>query len=527
MKKRWSWLFVLLFPLSPVLHFIAGNHTLSTPVQSVAVIGIAVAVSVLLFLLMKRLLESVSAAAAAAAVTAFLLFSNVHVRQLLVAAGFAPQDSTRLVFQVPWHLMLAAAAFFSYRWVKRKPERLTALTFSAVVLLLFPIAGIIGDQLRAPAVPEETHGASRAEVAQQGQHPHVFVLVLDEYARGDILLDRFGFDNTPFLDALRERGFTVAERSRSNYTQTLLSMTALFSMQLLEGSPPPLDSAGAAQDTRGAAKEEPWNIFNGMRNREAFTRAAVWDIFSRMGYRSVVTDSYPFMIKQDADVVLSGTMSDRLFVDLFLRSTSWLLAGKLLQLIGFRSEAVTREDWIAQIQQNLDYTVQFAAQQQPVLMFTHVICPHIPFVLGIPDSLDADDIYRRSDGDQLPISGYRAHYPRQVDALNTRVLRTVDGILAGGRPVIILLMSDHGSRLHYGPHDIAGTDLDERSANLFAIYSTSGATATFPPDITLVNVFPRILNTCFGGRYPLAEDRIFYSTHDAPMTLTEITDRVR
>ncbi len=48
----------------------------------------------------------------------------------------------------------------------------------------------------------------------------MIVLLLDAYPRSDSLMDQFDFDNAAFEAELRERGFRVAERSRSNYTAT-------------------------------------------------------------------------------------------------------------------------------------------------------------------------------------------------------------------------------------------------------------------------------------------------------------------
>ena len=43
-------------------------------------------------------------------------------------------------------------------------------------------------------------------------HPDVYYVILDGYARADALATHYGYDNEPFLDALRERGFVVADQ---------------------------------------------------------------------------------------------------------------------------------------------------------------------------------------------------------------------------------------------------------------------------------------------------------------------------
>jgi hypothetical protein len=73
----------------------------------------------------------------------------------------------------------------------------------------------------------------------------------------------------------------------------------------------------------------------------------------------------------------------------------------------------------------------------------------------------------------------------------------VDRILAASRePPVIVLLSDHGSGLGMNWDDVAHSDLDERTANLFAAL-TPGRQQVFRHDVTLVNVF----GTLFGAYY--------------------------
>jgi hypothetical protein len=498
---RWA---VLLLPLAPALHFIAQNLTLASPTQIGVVLLLPVAVSTFLFGLLRMLRRSPGPAAVFSAVCAFLLFTNIHFREVIVAAGVPPHESFRLAYQLPWHVLIALLSVVVYAWVHRKEERAHAVAVFSVVMLVFPVTQLAYAGLRtddSPGYPQRVDAATE----QKQVLPHVFVVVLDEYARADILRERFGFDNSAFLAALRQRGFTVAARSRSNYTQTQLSMLSLFSMQHLEGT------ADGHADAVAMLHEK-------------LARAPVWEIFSRMGYRTVVSDSYPFMIKRDADVVLAGTVSERLFVDLFLQGSSWFMMGKLLRWLGLPADAMSKEDWMRQLQQNLDYVEEFAVSEQPVFMFSHIICPHVPLVLGLPDTVDAEQLYRSDDA--IPQGTYRELYPLQVQALNTRVLNMIDGVLSTTRPVIILLLSDHGSRLQYAPHTITGTDYDERTAILFAAYTGEDAASVLPDDITLVNVFPLILNTFFDGEWPLQPNTLHYSTHDNPLDLLDVTREV-
>jgi hypothetical protein len=83
----------------------------------------------------------------------------------------------------------------------------------------------------------ELRGGVSSELRSEpatGEAPHVFYVILDAYARHDVLAEHYGFDNTPFLEALRERGFYVAAGSESNYTMTSYSLTSSLNMSYIE-----------------------------------------------------------------------------------------------------------------------------------------------------------------------------------------------------------------------------------------------------------------------------------------------------
>ena len=60
------------------------------------------------------------------------------------------------------------------------------------------------------------------QIKANGNSPNIYILLLDGYPRADTLAERYDFDNRPFLEELRDRGFDVAERSRTNYMFTQL-----------------------------------------------------------------------------------------------------------------------------------------------------------------------------------------------------------------------------------------------------------------------------------------------------------------
>ena len=53
--------------------------------------------------------------------------------------------------------------------------------------------------------------------------PAIYYIILDGYARSEVMRELFDFDNTAFLERLERKGFFVARGSNANYCQTPLS----------------------------------------------------------------------------------------------------------------------------------------------------------------------------------------------------------------------------------------------------------------------------------------------------------------
>ncbi len=56
--------------------------------------------------------------------------------------------------------------------------------------------------------------------------PAIYYIILDGYARSEVMRELFDFDNTAFLERLERKGFFVARGSNANYCQTPLSRSS-------------------------------------------------------------------------------------------------------------------------------------------------------------------------------------------------------------------------------------------------------------------------------------------------------------
>ena len=72
------------------------------------------------------------------------------------------------------------------------------------------------------------------DTSAAGEPPDIYYIILDTYTRQDVYRRVLAFDNSEFITALRERGFTVNDCSLSNYNSTSASMISALDMQYLD-----------------------------------------------------------------------------------------------------------------------------------------------------------------------------------------------------------------------------------------------------------------------------------------------------
>ncbi|MDP8957284.1 MAG: hypothetical protein M3N24_10080, partial [Actinomycetota bacterium] len=101
-----------------------------------------------------------------------------------------------------------------------------------------------------PTVRPGDRGKATPAVARPAK-PDIYYIVLDRYGGWRTLKSEFKYDNRPFLNRLRKKGFFVADESRTNYPRTAQAIAATLDMRYLdylEGRSGPLDY-GPVYDT--------------------------------------------------------------------------------------------------------------------------------------------------------------------------------------------------------------------------------------------------------------------------------------
>lgn len=319
-----------------------------------------------------------------------------------------------------------------------------------------------------------------AIAAASSSLPNIYLLLLDGYPRADKLATEFGIDNTPFTDALGARGFTVAERSRSNHTITYMTLDRMFGY-------------GSSQTPLAGASGGRLAVVRQRINEGAFFR----DIRS-LGYRTTaISPAFENVALRQADVYIdTGQLNEFEWVLVEMTGLRGLLDALAPRLTADLHRARVLEAFL-----ELERVAQEPASG-PRFVHLHVVSPHAPQAFGWDgnptDVAGAKLPYADPlEIDRLGWAEYARRLGGQITFLNGLTLAAVDTIIREDPSAVVVVFSDHGSGARWSETEPSVSDVDLRTANLLAVRSP-GATGIIDDRSTLVNVLPRILRSYAG-----------------------------
>lgn len=507
--KRWPW-YLPLFAAYPALYIAVSNPGQAEALTVVAVTSLLALAGACLYLVLRALRIAPPAAGLGAVWVVFLFYAYGPVNEwwlAFAAHGGEPRAAGSAWYQLTpqavqtlaWSAFAIAGVFAIARLAPRIPDRLRAgLNVVAGLLAASLAVQALAGGLTAPAAKPAPARAD-ASVRDAGAHPDIYFILLDGYARADVLSQYYAFDNSAFLDGLRRRGFQVATASRANYSWTFLSLSSMLNFDYVQSLlPAPIDPA--------SRKRQPY--YRLLRDNRAarFLRAR--------GYRTVHLQS-----------TWGGTGSN-VYVDEFLPCHSGLFTDEYLRAVAdvswLRAFATDASMDLASCHlRNFDTLAAQGKAPGPKFVFAHFVPPHHPYLFD----RDGRVLRHATVSDQFQFQKKlweeRAAYRDQLQFVNRRIEAVIDRLIADSpRPPVILLVSDHGPNLQEGISRFEERRI--RLANLTALYLPDAPDGLVPDDATPVNHFRRVFDFYFDARLPLLPDRYFVSTYTWPLAFEEV-----
>ena len=504
-------LYPLLFSINPILLLLAANISDLPLSQLFPVIVITPLVAAGLLWLLNKWLKNIHRAGFIVflIILWFFHYGTVHLWANKIHIGPISLGNHWAFFPLWTLIFILFSSGFLWRKIT-SPETITMfLNLVCIFIIAFSILRISLDLVpRFRTSPDLTQALqSLPELTSSTNMPDVYYIILDGYSRSDVLQELYKFDNTPFLQALEERGFYIASQSQSNYMQTALSLASSLNMEYLS-------EITATGPDRGQ--------FMGMISHSQ-TRA----IFEHFGYKIVsFSNGYLPTSLTNADYFLT---SNRLGKSHDLEA---------LLLINSAAIILIEQKWIdvpisryRTGQERIYFTFESLANEipkisSPKLVFAHIIAPHPPFIFDQNGSVTPDEFYVLQDGSNFWGSRdeYIQKYVGQLIYINKQVLQTIDLILTNSsEPPVIIIQADHGPGAYLDWNSVENTCLKERFSILNAYYLPQGGTSQINENITPVNTFRVIFNYYFGTKFELMDDKEYFSTWNNPYNFVDVT----
>jgi len=430
-------------------------------------------------------------------VIVFLSYGQILniMEQLLELLGLSQSIVGRNRYLMPAWITLFALLLVSIVRQKHRDNRsVVGLNVFALLLISMPVGRVIADtaadrHIQAASPLFESFQLRRTSKGL----PSIYYIILDAHGRTDGIKECYYYDNSSFIQSLRNKGFYIASDSVSNYLVTALSLTSSLNGSYLE-------ALGIDRKTATYSPTFPLIEFNQV---ETALRSIGYRIVRFPSGWGPTHSSRAATVNYGAPYIISGGFLATLMQTSVIRP-----------LLNSAIPLASRE----QILYDLDHLGDVASFHGPQFVFVHIIAPHPPFVF---DSFGNSVTYDTNSGN--PWLNKRA-FADEVAFLDEKVQRTVDEILLNSdSPPIIIVQGDHGPECSSGWENPTPEFLRIRSEILNAYYLPNGGDSLLYNSITPVNSFRVVFNAYFGAKLGLLPDVTYFSYPSSPFNFIEVS----
>lgn len=499
----------------PILFLLAKNIGKFEVSEVFLPLIIATCSSLIAWLILSKVMRNKEKAGLLISFSVLLFFTYGHVSNVIrgfdLITGFGVNKFLYISFG-----LLFLIGTFSILMIRSDLRKSTSfLNLTSAILLALPLFTIIttvansGNVLHRGALsgnPQETDFIRKCD----NNSPSIYYIILDGYARDDVLKEVYGIDNGEFINYLSEMGFYIASDSHSNYAQTGLSLASSLNYSYLDNV---AERLGNDSDNR---------VPLGDMIRHSY----VSDFLRRCGYLFITfSTGYTATEIRDADLYLTSGISLNEFQNALINSTP--LPILLEKIPGMTPTDLHRR----RVLFTIEHLSDAATAEDPVFVFAHIISPHPPFVFDKEGNAVNDmDRFSMADGYQfrnLSREEYIERYRMQLLFINNLVMKSISRIIANSaEPPIIILQSDHGpgSSLKWEQPDMS--TFTERLSIMNAYHLPGNGKDFLYSGITPVNTFRIIFNYYFNCDIDLLDDRSFFSSWSHPYQFLDVTELI-
>jgi hypothetical protein len=370
-------------------------------------------------------------------------------------------------------ILFCAYVFSSQRQFKRTNLYMTIL---CVIMISIQVGEInLLDRLmdadyRNYIVNKENYALNPGKI---GKKPDIYYIIFDSYTSFNSLKEFWQYDNSSLLTFLKQKGFFVAEDSRSPHTWTASSIASSLNLSAIDPNLRKLPAGVSSSIT-----------YNMLRSNKAtaslmgigydFKNLSLFDI---AGFPRFYT--YPEMMSGKSS--FSSAMYEKTLIGTIKKRCLELKDFSKINMSIF-DELKKSNNW---------------KHDKPVFVYAHFMMPHWPYQFDRNGHITPAEQFRRT-------ITRKDLYLEQLIYTNQIIMEIVNTLLSNRKNLpIIIIQGDHGFRMIDGP------DKDKESQTILNAYflpNPNGGRCILYNNISPINTFRVIFNCYFGTNYELINE---------------------
>jgi hypothetical protein len=430
-----------------------------------------------LWVVLSLILHSLSKAGLATGIFMVFFFAYGRFYDVLNNSGV----SVKHAYLFPIMLFVWGICVYFIRRAKSDFRTTTRwLNIMATVLIAINLFNIISYQVTVARLnadaPAESPGQVATIPAEYSSLPDIYLIIMDEYAHPDTMLEWYDYDNSEFINSLEDKGFFIASESQTTSRGTQHVIAGLLNLEY------PNNELELSEAYRMIA----------------YNRAA--EFLRTRGYKFIYFGNRYDVGRWDTQMKDSADYYFNYFVE---SSTPWIsefqkilwnttmLKPFYYHLVGGDYGEANRR----QVMFPLEHLKALPRAESPKFVVTHLLCPHVDFVFG-------------PEGENITAANWgnwedKQFYLGQYIFISAEIEKLVNVLLEESEtPPIIILQSDHGIR----PHCPGLVGADEWRKILNAMYLPGMDYSELSDSVSPYNTFRLIFNHYFDADYALLED---------------------
>lgn len=504
-------IYPLFFAIFPLLFYYNTNRFETTISSLFFPLSLCILIYVLIYLLLHFFVKDKQKMRLLLAIFLFYFFSFTHFDKLLSPYIKLPDNSiiseNTIIYVIYTIIFLIIGRQFLK--IKDKNKASGLLIIIGAYLIMSPLLTIVPWEIGRANQTSDSKDilVDGKKIIPKGNLPDIYYIIPDRYANDTMLSETYDFDNSQFLNFLKDKGFYVARESFTNFPKTHLSLASSLSFEYInyltkelgENSGDYTPAFRLVQDNKLAR------------------------ILKSMGYYYIYFGDWwePTRINPYADENINLFNKSDEFLRKFSSTTiinplfGWYLNKH--DFIGFSNDRV-REN----ILYKFEKLKTVAGKKSPKFVFVHMLSPHYPYLL--------DKNCKPTTDASKPYELEKAKYIKQLQCTNKQLEEIIENILSQSKtPPVIILQSDEGpfksDEMNRSGEGVDWKDASDqaiqthmRILNSYYIPRDNGQpidyeSVGFYQGVSPVNSFRLVFNAIFDTDFALLKDKSYIIPH--------------